>query len=44
MTWSKATFFSVTPRSLPNPTLTLGLGLVTLEAIKGEKWVMQWRG
>jgi len=36
-------FFGVTPLSLPNLLLALGLGAVTFLAIEGEKWVLRER-
>lgn len=36
-------FFGVTPLSLPNLLLALGLGTVTFLAIEAEKWVMRER-
>ena len=36
-------FFGVTPLSLPNLLLALGLGTITFLAIEAEKWVMRPR-
>jgi Ca2+-transporting ATPase len=36
-------FFGVTPLSLPNLLLALGLGTITFLAIEGEKWLMRER-
>ncbi|MCL4869597.1 MAG: cation-translocating P-type ATPase [Anaerolineae bacterium] len=38
------TFFGITPLSLPDLLLALGLGLVTLVAIETEKWFLRRRG